>query len=240
MLRFDFALSEAEQAAIAAVDPQAWFTRVEFANCSSPGHPRWERLEQNNQGKLRAVSDWIAKVVPGSSVLDTFSANGAFSFLSPELGARRVVGVEFDAERVAAAELVAGIVESHTGTRPASFLVGDVYDLAARFDEPFDVSLCLGGLYHVADPPYVLRQLRAVTKEHLVVQTSSVIKGRRNAARFRVRSDARGKGLSSIVGGSGKWDVTVACFREMLRHGGFEVIEEKVSLPAYSALCRVV
>jgi hypothetical protein len=54
-----------------------------------------------------------------------------------------------------------------------------------------------------------------------------------------VRSDGTGKGLTSIVGGSGKWYMTAACFREMLRHGGFEIIEERVNPPAYSALCRV-
>jgi hypothetical protein len=91
----------------------------------------------------------------------------------------------------------------------------------------------------VADPPYVLRQLRSVTSTYLVVQTSSILKGRKNHAEFRVRGDMTSKGLTSIVAGSGKWYMTAMTFREMLRHGGFDVIEENVNPPAYSALCKV-
>jgi tRNA (mo5U34)-methyltransferase len=134
---------------------------------------------------------------------------------------------------------VASFLKRRSPDVDVEFRVGDVYETARQFDAPFDVTLCLGGLYHVADPPFVLRQLRAVTSEYLIVQTSSIIRGRRNRAEFRVRGDATKKGLSSIVAGSGKWYMTAACFREILRHGGFEVVEQRESRPMFSALCRV-
>jgi 2-polyprenyl-3-methyl-5-hydroxy-6-metoxy-1,4-benzoquinol methylase len=238
LLEFDIELTDAEIAEMAALPPAAWFTAVRFANAESPAHPRMERLEQNNARKQAAVASWIERVAPGKSVLDTFAANGAFSFMASEAGARRVVGIELDEDRVAAANLVARFLRARGRAPDVEFHAGNVYDLTNRAEQ-FDVSLCLGGLYHIADPPYVLRELRAVTSEYLVLQTSSILKGRKNHAEFRVRGDMTSQGLTSIVAGSGKWYMTAVTFREMLRHAGFEVVEETANPPAYSALCRV-
>lgn len=54
-------------------------------------------------------------------------------------------------------------------------MVGDVYGLSGLLSEPFDVAMALGGLYHVADPPYVLTQIGELTKERLIVQTANVL-----------------------------------------------------------------
>jgi tRNA (mo5U34)-methyltransferase len=242
MMRFEFELTPGEIAELDALPASAHFTAFEFANYRTPQTPALERLDRANERKTGVVHDWIAEVVAHKRVLDTFSANGVFSLRAAEAGAAAVSGVEWDPDRVRAATLVAEVVRRRRpALPPIDFAVGDVYRLADALGErQFDVTLCLGGLYHVADPPFVLRQLRAFTGEHLIVQTSSIVKGRKNHAQFRVRGDAVGKGLTSIVGGSGKWDMTASCFRAMLAHGGFEVIEEKVNPPGYAALCRAV
>ena len=224
-----------------ALPPKSWFTAVNFANYQCDQPAALAKLDPANERKTATVLDWIEHTVPGRTVLDTFCANGVFSFHCQRLGAKAVSGVERDADRVDAAKLVGSfIAKRDADAAPLDFRTGDVYALGELYPEPFDVSLCLGGLYHVADPAHVLRQLRAVTKEHLIVQTSSILKGRENHAVFRVRKDQTTRGLTSIVGGAGKWDMTAECFRQLLAHGGFEVVDERVKPPAYSALCRAI
>jgi tRNA (mo5U34)-methyltransferase len=240
-IRFDFALEPDEIAAVKALPPSAWFTAVRFENFDTEQTPALAQLDGANERKTVTATGWMRDIVTGRTVLDTFSANGAFSFLAQRLGARSICGIEWDPDRVEAASLVSSFVQKRDpDAAPLEFRTGDVYHLTQEYQTPFEVSLCLGGLYHVADPAHVLRQLRQVTTEYLVVQTSSILKGRGNRAAFRVRSDQTDRGLSSIVGGSGKWYMTAECFRQLLAHGGFEIVEERVNIPAYSALCRCI
>jgi 2-polyprenyl-3-methyl-5-hydroxy-6-metoxy-1,4-benzoquinol methylase len=242
MIEFDFAVTADEIRQLEALPPDAWFTAVKFTNYQTPQLPALARLEGANQRKTAILRDWIDRMVPGRTVLDTFAANGVFSFYAAGGGATSVVGHEWDQGRVDAARLVASIVKARKEWPALTFQVGDVYKLADDFPEPFDVTMCLGGLYHIADPAYVLRQLRAVTTEHLILQTSGIFKSRKkNAAAFRTRwGDKKASGLTSIVEGAGKWDMTPSCVVALLRHGGFEVIEDRVDLPIYAAICRAV
>ena len=209
---------------MAEIPGNSWFTRVLWRNAASPVHPD-TNLAENNEMKQAMVNDWILESVVKKRVLDLFSANGGFSVLAAIAGASEVVGVELSEERVRCAEFVASTVPS---TCPISFRVADVYQLSESFSEPFDVVLCLGGLYHVADPAYVLRQIRAVTAGRMILQTSQVISNRGNRATFRVRRrDAVQRGKTSIRGGYGTWHFSPACLRELLLHGGFKVIEER-------------
>jgi tRNA (mo5U34)-methyltransferase len=235
------AIDEADREKLERLPLDAWFTAVEFENWRSPQPPALAKLAGAHARKSALIDGWMRQMVPGSSVLDTFAANGAFSFRSAQLGATSVLSVEWDEGRVAAARAVCDVLaRSYAWAKSVAFERGDVYDIARDINRTFDVTLCLGGLYHVADPPYVLRQLRALTSGHLIVQTSSIIRGRRNTARFQVRADGTAQGLTSIVGGSGKWYMTAACFRAMLDHAGFEQLDEYVAPPAYAALCKIV
>ena len=108
------------------------------------------------------------------------------------------------------------------------FIEGDVYDIDKYFDEPFDVVMCLGGLYHIADPAYVLRQIRSLTKERLILQTTQVLPLPLNRARFVVRrEDQTDIGMTSIRRGYGTWYYSPSCLRELLWHGGFKILEER-------------
>lgn len=241
-LHFDITLTENQIAELQAVPSGAWFDQMLFSNASSPRHPNASEFERNSSYKTELVADWIAKVVGGATVFDAFAANGRFSFLALEHGASRVTGVEFAPERVEAARIVAEIAEV---SGRASFVHGDIYDVKHLVDGAFDVVLCLGGLYHVADPPYVLRQLRSLTERWLIVQTSHILPRRGNRAHFVVREDMTEKGFTSIRGGSGVWYLTAECFRHILRHAGFDIVEERRpprkvrrTFPWFAALCR--
>jgi len=230
-LQLDVELTPEELGRLAGTDPRWWFTQVEFANGESPRHPKFPALEANNEFKRGLVLDWLRRLVSGARVLDTFCANGAFSFEAARLGATRVLGVDFDPPRIECAELVAGLLRAHGWDTVPEFRSGNVYELAAATGgEEFDVVVCLGGLYHVADPVLVLKRLREAMPAggHLLFQTSRLVWVPGQWARFSVREeDRRGSGLSSHRAGEGVWELSPGAVRAMLRVAGFEVLETR-------------
>ncbi|MHC1742031.1 MAG: class I SAM-dependent methyltransferase [Syntrophobacteraceae bacterium] len=223
-LKLNIELTDDQKQAMAEFPPAFWFTQVVYRNAESPIHPN-RRLAENNEMKQSLLTDWIMDAVKGKRVLDLFSANGAFACLAALGGAREVVGVEFSEDRVKCAEFVAGTLNTDCRIQ---FRHGDVYKIADYFDEPFDVVMCFGGLYHVADPAYVLRQIRMLTKERLFVQTSQVLPLPGVWAKFIVRRrDQTKAGMTSVRGGYGTWHCSPGCLRELLLHGGFQVVEER-------------
>jgi tRNA (mo5U34)-methyltransferase len=131
--------------------------------------------------KQAMAADWVRNAVKGKRVLDLFSANCYFSFLSALAGAKEVVGVEYSEDRIRCAEFIATTFQV---AGAIEFKLGDVYKICEYFSEPFDVVLCLGGLYQIADPAFVLRQMRHLTKEYLVLQTAQVLPHRSNRGEF--------------------------------------------------------
>ena len=216
---------------LGATDPRWWFTQFRFANGESPRHPKFQALEANNEFKRGLVVDWLERHAPGARVLDTFCANGAFSFEAARLGATRVLGVDFDPPRIECAELVSSLLAAHSGQPVPEFRSGNVYELSdATGGETFDVAICLGGLYHVADPVLVLKRLREATGTggHLLFQTSRLVWVPGQWARFSVREeDRREGGLSSHRAGEGVWQLSPGAVQAMLRVAGFEVLESK-------------
>lgn len=162
-------------------------------------------------------------------------------FLAAQAGAREVVGVEFSPERVECARFLASTLQTDC---KIDFRVGDVYRLQDDFDEAFDVVLCLGGLYHIADPAFLLRQVGQLTRERLIMQTTQVLPLPGNWAKFKVRRQKK-LGKTSVRQGYGTWFYTPGCLRELLEHGGFDIIEERRPplakrrrFPWYLAMCK--
>lgn len=223
-IRLDFELTEDQKAAMRTIPATSWFTQIIYRNAESPIHPN-PALAQNNEMKQTMVLDWVVESVKGKRVLDLFSANGGFAIMAAIAGAKEVIGVEYSQDRIKCAEFVANTLRSNC---KIEFKCGDVYKIGEYFDAPFDVVLCLGGLYHIADPAYVLRQIGSLTRERLILQTSQVMPDHGNLARFVVRRQGEtGRGMTSIRGGYGTWYYSPGCLRELLLHGGFEVLEER-------------
>jgi tRNA (mo5U34)-methyltransferase len=246
MLQLNISLTEEQFSEMSNTPPNAWFTQVKFANGISPRCQEASTLDENHEMKKKLMIPWIKKNIPGKRVLDLFSANGAFAFECALAGAKEVVGIEFDEDRVRCAQFVAEALRRKGMVAP-QFYVADVYSLADRFSEPFDVVLCMGGLYHIADPPYVLTQIRKLTREKVILQTSGVLPGTDNRATFVIREDQRSKGLTSIRGGKGVWMLSVPCFQAILAHAGFRVLEDaqpkpsqRERFPWYCVLAEVV
>lgn len=243
-MRFDVVLEDAQIKRLRSIPSSAWFDQMHFANVSSPRHPNGDEFDRINEYKTELIGNWLQRIAPGATVLDTFAANGRFALLARRYGAEHVTGVEYAPERVDAACFVA---DSIGESASVEFKTADVYEIGRCFDSAFDVVLCMGGLYHVADPPFILRQLRRLTGQWLIVQTSSILPRPGNRAHFVIREDRVSQGFTSIRGGSGVWFHTAECFRQMLAHGGFAIVEERRpprrmqrDFPWFAALCRPV
>ena len=244
-VRLDMTISNSQVEAFNAIPATSWFTQFVFRNASSPSHPN-PSLERNNEIKQVMVNDWIVGAVAGKRVLDLFSGNGGLSVVAALAGAKEVVGVEFSEERVRCAQLVARTVQPKLDGK-LRFVQGDIYNIDDLFNEPFDVTLCLGGLYHIADPALILRKIAALTDERMILQTSHVLHFPGNWARFKVRRhDQTAIGMTSLRAGQGSWHFSAGCLRELLLHAGFEVTDERRPsiakrwrFPWYAANCAV-
>ncbi len=235
-IRIDYELSPEQIQKMRKIQQDAWFHQIQFKNVTTPAHPFSQTLNVNNEEKREVIVPWIRKLVADKTVLDAFCANGIFSFESAFAGARRIVGVDFAPERIEAANFVAEVLRQKGKKIVPEFYACDVYELAERFKQPFDIVIAIGGLYHVADIPYVLKQIRKVTKEKLILQTSEILNDRfslrnlfcsssRARAEFIVRRDRRDEGLTSVFGGA--WRVTIPCLRRILNYSGFQIRMEK-------------
>ena len=242
-VRFDVELTPEQRAALGATDPTWWFTRFQFGDVASPPHPRIHRLEMSNAWKRAMVEPTLASLVPGKRVLDVFCANGGFSYQAARLGASEVLGVDYDPDRIECARFVGTLLDGALDPLPR-FEVGDVYRLSDTVPSPSDVTLVLGGLYHVSDPVLVLRNLRAATSEHMIFQTSRVLRIPGSWAKFiTVR-----RSVDRTDGSAGVWKLSPTAIETMLRHTGFEVVERlpvprmnwRRRVPWYGAVCRAV
>jgi SAM-dependent methyltransferase len=157
-------LSDDEQALLA--DP--WyhdFRPLGLATRQRPGI--FAANQAAKQGPLFELLDRAVSLAEGPppelTVLELFCADGFYSLRAAQRGVGRVVGVDTDASEVAKARLAAKLLGLHN----AEFRVGDVFETSDRVP----IAVCAGGLYHVADPERLLRQLRGQVTDALVVQT---------------------------------------------------------------------
>ena len=218
-VRLDVVLPPSHVEALRSTDPAWWFTRFEFANAASPQHPHAARLDLANGWKREMVLPWLERLAPHARVLDVFCANGAFSFEAARLGAREVVGIDYDPPRIECARFIESLVGGSLPVSP-SFLEGDAYELPRLVQPPFDVTMALGGLYHVADPVLVLDNLRQVTRPggHLLIQTSRIIRLPGSWAKFITTRRVADRTADR---GAGVWKLSVKALETMIGFAGF-------------------
>ncbi|WP_169239522.1 class I SAM-dependent methyltransferase [Candidatus Roseilinea sp. NK_OTU-006] len=99
--------------------------------------------------------------------LDLFCADGYYACLLATLRPNaHITGVDLDPQEIRRAQTAARLLKL-----PAlRFEVGDVWDVT-RAGRAYDLVLCTGGLYHLAQPAEFVRALRPVARRFLVVQS---------------------------------------------------------------------
>ncbi len=100
------------------------------------------------------------------SILETFCADGYYSFWAKRYGAGKIFGIDLDEEEIERANLINQLL----GYNDMKFDIMDVNKIN-KLNKKFDVVLCTGGLYHVSNPKDILTKCHERSKKYLVVQT---------------------------------------------------------------------
>jgi 2-polyprenyl-3-methyl-5-hydroxy-6-metoxy-1,4-benzoquinol methylase len=100
----------------------------------------------------------------GRSVLDVGCGGGRYSVTAWQLGAERVVGVDFAGNMIELARTLAR--ESGAPPERVQFECGDFTELS--FEKPFDCAIVMGVFDYVADPAAFLRRLGSVVSGRIV------------------------------------------------------------------------
>ena len=138
------------------------------------GHKAARLWRQRRSGvhRARSTADYMRGRVEGRTVADIgcmWKISGGHAFLAESLGATRVVAVDtwkspdFDDAHGSRSSAVEFVEADATEPGALAKLVG-----------PVDVVWCFGVLYHVPDPLELLRNLRGICRQQLVLETTTI------------------------------------------------------------------
>jgi 2-polyprenyl-3-methyl-5-hydroxy-6-metoxy-1,4-benzoquinol methylase len=109
----------------------------------------------------------------GRSVLDCACNCGGFLFWARELGAGRCHGIDVREHWIEQANFL--LANRAAPSEAITFELRDVYDLPAAGLEPFDVVVFYGIFYHLPEPITGLKAAADMTREVLIINTSTTI-----------------------------------------------------------------
>jgi SAM-dependent methyltransferase len=178
--------------------------------------------------RVAGVLDLIRRRVPieGLRVLDLACRTGAFSTAIAQSGAAEVLGIE-------------GRLENYVRIPPtpnARYNLGDVRDLSAGAHGWWDVTLCLGILYHLdaVDAVKLLRAMREVTTGFAIIDThigddrdTTVVDG----TVFQGHWYGEPEGWWSAIGNAASWWFTPESLNDAIRLAGWTTIEHLPRIP---------
>jgi tRNA (mo5U34)-methyltransferase len=103
----------------------------------------------------------------GRTVLDIGTTNAGAAFEAERRGAARVVAIDiYPPEQFGVTALI-----DFLGSK-VEFVQSTVYEISARFPEPFDLVIFWGVLYHLRHPLLALDNVRAVTAGEASLETA--------------------------------------------------------------------
>jgi hypothetical protein len=113
------------------------------------------------------LSRYLRELGQAPACLELFCADGYYACLIKNLRPdARVTGVDRNPNDIRRARAAAHVL----GFSGIDFVIDDVWDYL-RNAPPFDLIMCAGGLYHLADPRRLIELLRPAVKRYLIVQS---------------------------------------------------------------------
>lgn len=137
--------------------------------------------KDNTPEKLKWIH--LPESLGGKSVLDIGCWDGYFSFTAEKRGAKRVLAVDssqwcWNPDYVVMNDDIimqngkAGFLEAHSALKSkVESKDMEIVDITKKNVGTFDIVLCLGILYHMKDPFFIVRNLYEITNEKLIIET---------------------------------------------------------------------
>ncbi len=150
----------------------------------------------------------------GKTVLDVGCNAGYYSFVAKARGANRVVGVELDPHCVQQAEYLSNLLGLD-----AEFINDDAHGIDASLGT-FDIVICTGLMYHIADPTNVLSKLSTVCTDTILIESEFLLDP-------ALTSMARFIEGTYMDDPTNWWIYGPQCLEGMVREAGFQSTEYK-------------
>lgn len=188
-----------------------WYHKIELApGIVTPGHD-WESLWDPMRRYHRSVS------FRDKRVLEIGCWDGYWSFEAETLGAREVWATDDMTQRRNRTETVPFVIECR-GSRVRYRDDVSVYDVDRAFDDPFDIVIFYGVLYHLRYPVLGVSKLRRVLRRGglLLLETASLLDTEDSVMRFGQRN--------VYAEDRSTWNApSLSCLRVMLESSYFSV-----------------
>ncbi len=127
--------------------------------------------------KESAITPYIHKVLDcvsskdSLSILDLFCSDGYYGFFAQKhCKTAMLTGVDKNKKDIDRCR----IISHHLNFGQTTFVCDDVYNYVETAKQ-FDVILCFGGLYHLSEPWRLLKSLRKITGQYLIVQSAITV-----------------------------------------------------------------
>lgn len=147
-------------------DP-GWYQDIDLKNGISTKTRRlWGEELKNPRERWRSIKSAFPAKFQKKSVLDLGCNAGYFSFKVADRGAARIVGVDLNPKYIEQAKFCNEVRGDN-----AEFRVGGVTPIEAG-DREFDITLCIGLLYHVPDIFGAIKEISRVTRDFAIVESA--------------------------------------------------------------------
>lgn len=118
----------------------------------------------------RAVDGYFGARLPGIRCIDVGCHEGFYSVAMAQKGLKEVHGVDVRAESLGKARFVSEVL----GLKNTRYTERNCEDLKVEETGEYELSLCLGLLYHLENPILCLRNISRITTELCIVETQVV------------------------------------------------------------------
>ena len=159
-----------EETRIALESHAPWFYPFAFED-DIVARSEGETVDAVHDARARLLFPLLDQLLAGrwsqARCLDIGCHEGWFTSQVAIRGAREVLAMDVRDEHLERA----GLIRELAGLHQVTFEKGSVYELPERDLGTFDLTLCLGLLYHLDEPMAALRALRSVTRSLCAIET---------------------------------------------------------------------
>lgn len=191
-------------------DP-GWYQNIDLKNgINTKSRVVWGEAIDHPRIRWEAIESAFPASFAGKTVLDVGCNAGFFSFLAAERGAKDVCGIDTNSKYIEQAKFANDVRGDNVDFRVCK--VNELHSL----NKSFDVTFCIGLLYHIGDIWGAIREISNVTSEMAVVE-SAILRDELEMPLMHVTINSKTA--------PGIWHPNIAALRQLFEAAGFSRTE---------------